>query len=117
VDEELDVRYEDGSLAVIEVKGSSTPLRDLSDRIKQQRKVGAVLLGARVDGRVQLVLNIDQGLVERGLDASRVIREIAQLVSGGGGGRPDFAEAGGRAPEKLGEALDAGQELLVAALS
>jgi alanyl-tRNA synthetase len=117
VEEDLVVRYEDASVAVIEVKGSSTPLRDLSDRIKQQKKIGAVLLGARVDGRVQLVLNIDKGLVERGLDASRVIREIASLVGGGGGGRPDFAEAGGREPEKLGDALDAGQQLLVAALS
>ena len=104
-------------MAVIEVKESATPLRDLSDRIKQQKKVGAVLLGARVDGRVQLVLNIDKALVEQGLDASQVIREIARLVNGGGGGRPDFAEAGGREPEKLGEALDAGQELLVAALA
>ena len=116
-EEDLVVRYEDGSVAVIEVKGSTTPLRDLSDRIKQQKKVGAVLLGARIDGRVQLVLNIDKGLVERGLDAVQVIREIAPLVGGGGGGRPDFAEAGGREPEKLGDALDAGQELLVAALS
>jgi alanyl-tRNA synthetase len=116
-EEELVVRYEDASVAVIEVKESATPLRDLSDRIRQQRKVGAVLLGARIDGRVQLVLNIDKGLVDRGLDASRVIREIAQVVKGGGGGRPDFAEAGGREPEKLGDALDAGQELLVAALS
>jgi alanyl-tRNA synthetase len=116
-EEDLVVRYEDSSVAVIEVKGSTTPLRDLSDRIKQQKKVGAVLLGARIDGRVQLVLNIDKGLVDRGLDATQVIREIARLVGGGGGGRPDFAEAGGREPEKLGEALDAGQELLVAALS
>ena len=116
-EEDLVVRYEDASVAVIEVKESAMPLRDLSDRIKQQRKVGAVLLGARVDGRVQLVLNIDKGLVDRGLDASQVIRKIAQVVKGGGGGRPDFAEAGGREPEKLGDALDAGQELLVAALS
>jgi alanyl-tRNA synthetase len=115
--EELDVRYEDERVAVIEVKESAIPLRDLSDRIKQQRKVGAVLLGARVDGRVQLVLSIDKGLVERGLDAAQVIRQIAQVVKGGGGGRPDFAEAGGREPEKLGEALDAGQELLLSALS
>jgi alanyl-tRNA synthetase len=116
-EEEIVVRYEDGSVAVIEVVGSTTPLRDLSDRIKQQKKVGAVLLGARIDGRAQLVLSIDKGLVARGLDAAQVIREIARLVNGGGGGRPDFAEAGGREPEKLGEALDAGQEILVAALS
>ena len=116
-EDDLVVRYEDRSVAVIEVKESATPLRDLSDRIKQQKKVGAVLLGARIDGRVQLVLNIDKGLVEKGLDATQVIREIAKLVKGGGGGRADFAEAGGREPEKLGDALDAGQELLVAALS
>jgi len=116
-EDDLDVRYEDTSVAVIEVKHSATPLRDLSDRIRRQRKFGAVLLGARVDGRVQLVLNIDKDLVGRGLDAAHVIREIAGLVGGGGGGRADFAEAGGRDPEKLGDALDAGQELLVAALS
>ena len=116
-EEQLEVRYEDERVAVIEVKESAVPLRDLSDRIKQQRKVGAVLLGTRVDGRVQLVLSIDKGLVDQGLDAAQVIRQIAQVVKGGGGGRPDFAEAGGREPEKLGEALDAGQELLVAALS
>jgi alanyl-tRNA synthetase len=116
-EEQLEVPYEDDRVAVIEVKESTVPLRDLSDRIKQQRKVGAVLLGARVDGRVQLVLSIDKPLVDQGLDAAQVIRQIAQVVKGGGGGRPDFAEAGGREPEKLGEALDAGQELLVAALS
>jgi alanyl-tRNA synthetase len=116
-EEALEVRYEDEHVAVIEVKESGTPLRDLSDRIKHQRKVEAVLLGARVDGRVQLVLNLDKALVDRGLDAAQVIREIARLVGGGGGGRADFAEAGGREPEKLGEALDAGQELLVSALS
>jgi len=103
-------------VAVIEVKESSAPLRDLSDRIRQQRKVGAVLLGARIDGRAQLVLNLDKSLVERGLDATQVIREIARHVSGGGG-RPDFAAAGGKDPEKLGEALDAGQQLLVDALA
>jgi alanyl-tRNA synthetase len=115
--EDLDVRYEDEQVAVIEVRESSAPLRDLSDRIRQQRKVGAVLLGARIDGRAQLVLNLDKSLVERGLDATQVIREIARHVSGGGGGRPDFAEAGGKDPEKLGEALDAGQQLLVDALA
>jgi alanyl-tRNA synthetase len=114
--EEEVVRYADDRVAVIEVKGSETPLRDLADRIRQQRKVGAVLLGARADGRVQLVLNLDKGLVERGLDAVQLIRAIARVVNGGGGGRPDFAEAGGREPEKLGEALDEGRALLVAAI-
>jgi alanyl-tRNA synthetase len=114
---DLDVRYEDGSVVVIEVKGGAGSLRDLSDRIRRQRKVGAVLLGARVDGRAQLVLSLDKSLVGERLDAVRVIREIASHVKGGGGGRADFAEAGGRDPERLDEALRAGQELLVSALS
>src|SRR5262249_8881512 len=80
---------------------------DLSDRIKQQKKVAAVLLGQQLDGRVQLVLNLDKTLVDRGLDATRVIREIAGLVGGGGGGRPDFAEAGRRGPEERGGRPDA----------
>ena len=114
---DLDVRYEDGRVVVIEVKGAAGSLRDLSDRIRQQRKVEAVLLGARHDGRAQLVLSIDKGLVEHGLDASQVIRAIAGHIKGGGGGRADFAEAGGRDPERLDDALRAGQELLVSALS
>ncbi len=85
---ELSVRYEDGSIAVIEVKGHSGPLRDLSDRERQRRKVQAVLIGAVVDGRAQLVLNLDRDAVDRGVDASKVIREIAGLIGGGGGGRP-----------------------------
>ena len=104
-EDELDVRYEDASVAVIEVKQSATPLRDLSDRIRQQKKVGAVLLGARVDGRVQLVLNIDKGLVERGLDAAagdprdRRARQRRGRRSGGlrRGRRPRAREARRRA--------------------
>jgi alanyl-tRNA synthetase len=115
-DVELAVRYEDEGIAVIEVRGHSGPLRDLSDRERQRRKALAVLMGAVVDGRAQLVLNLDRDAVDRGLDATTLIREIAQLIGGGGGGRPDLAEAGGKRPEKLGEALEAGQASLVAAL-
>ena len=76
-----------------------------------------MLLGARVDGRVQLVLNIDKGLVERGLDAAEVIREIAGLVSGGGGGgrtspRPAVASQRSSATRST-----RARRLLVAALS
>src|SRR5262249_37560114 len=76
---DLDVRYEDGNVAVIEVKGYDGPLRDLSDRIRQQRKVDAVLLGARVDGRVQLVLTLDKGVVDPAAHALHAIRAIPPL--------------------------------------
>ena len=116
-EEDLVVRYEDASVAVIEVKESATPLGTCPTGSSSSGRWAPSSSVRASTARVQLVLNIDKGLVDRGLDASQVIREIAQVVKGGGGGRPDFAEAGGREPEKLGDALDAGQELLVAALS
>ena len=66
----------------------------------QENVPAAVVLGAREDGRVHLVVNIDRSLEERGLDAVKVVREAAALVGGGGGGRPTMARAGGRDPEQ-----------------
>jgi alanyl-tRNA synthetase len=92
-------------------------LLDLSDRLKQRAAPAAVVLGSREDGRVHLVANFDRTLEERGLDAVAVIREAAQLVGGGGGGRPTMARAGGRDPEKLAEALSTAERLILDALA
>ena len=75
------------------------------------------MLGAREDGRVHLVANFDSSLPERGLNASEVVKEAAGVVGGGGGGRPTMAQAGGRDPEKLAEALAAAERAILAALS
>src|SRR3712207_8837121 len=58
-----------------------------------------------------------KGAVERGVDASAIVREAASVVGGGGGGRPDMAQAGGRDPQRLDEALDAARSAGVAALT
>jgi alanyl-tRNA synthetase len=87
-----------------------------SDRIKQERPPAAVVLGASDDGRVHLVANFDHSLEGR-LDAVAVIRVAAAEVGGGGGGRPTMARAGGRNPEKLGEALAKAEEALRKALA
>jgi alanyl-tRNA synthetase len=117
-DESVTIRHEDGTLLVAEASGlAGGELRDLSDRLKQQRKAAVVLVGARVDGRVALVLNVDKPLADRGVHAGELIREIAAVVGGGGGGRPTLAEAGGREPEKLGDALDAGKDAILAKLA
>jgi alanyl-tRNA synthetase len=87
-----------------------------SDRIKQERAPAAVVLGSSEDGRVHLVANFDRSLEGR-LDAVAVIREAAAEVGGGGGGRPTMARAGGRNPEKLGEALAKAEEALRRALT
>ena len=75
------------------------------------------MLGTREDGRVHLVVSIDRSLEERGIDAVQVVRQAAALVGGGGGGRPTMARAGGKDPEKLGEALAEAEKALLDALS
>ena len=92
-------------------------LLDLSDRVKQKAAPAAVVLGAREDGRVHLVANFDQSVADRGVSANDVVRAAAALVGGGGGGRPTMARAGGREPEKLGEALAAAEQALLEALA
>jgi alanyl-tRNA synthetase len=84
--------------------------------VKQKHAPAVVVLGSREDGRVHLVANFDPSAVERGLDASDVVRLAAAVVGGGGGGRPTMARAGGREPEKLPEALAAAEQALVARL-
>ncbi len=74
------------------------------------------MLGSRENGNVHLVANFDQAVAQR-LSAGDVVREIAPIVGGGGGGRPTMARAGGKDPEKLPEALDRARELIAAALA
>jgi alanyl-tRNA synthetase len=114
---EVTFRDEANGIVVAEVtavKGSA--LRDLSDRIRRSKKASAVLLGSVDDGRVYLVVNVDPGLVERGVDAVSVAREAAKKIQGGGGGRPDLAEAGGKNPEGLSEAFEVAKNQIAAAL-
>jgi alanyl-tRNA synthetase len=112
------IRARDGEVVVVETTGvSGGALRDLSDRIRQQERAGAVLLGSTDDGRAYLVFNVDQALADRGVDAVALAREAAKRIGGGGGGRPTLAEAGGRNPEGLGEALDAARTALLAQLA
>jgi alanyl-tRNA synthetase len=106
-----------GSVLVAQVKGTKgAELRDLSDRLKQQEKVDAVLLGAVDNGKVFLVFNFTNALPERGIDAVALVREVAPTIGGGGGGRPTLAEAGGKHPEKLALALDAAKDSLLGKL-
>jgi alanyl-tRNA synthetase len=113
-------RNQAGGVEVIVMElGESTPddMLELSDRLKQRHAPAAVVLGARENGRVHLVVNLDRSLEERGLDAVALVREAAALMGGGGGGRPTMARAGGRDPEKLPDALAQAEKALIAALS
>ena len=103
-------------IAEIENANADT-LLEVSDREKQRRSPAAVVLGARENGRVHLVANFDPSAVERGANASDIVKAAAAVVGGGGGGRPTMARAGGRDPEKLGEALAQAEQALREALS
>ena len=80
-------------------------LRDISDTVRQKLGDAVVMLGSATDGRVHLVANVAPTVVERGVKAAELVRAAAPIVGGGGGGRDTLAQAGGKEPEKLDEAL------------
>lgn len=79
-------------------------LRDTVDRLKDRLGSGVVVLGAAEGDKVRLVAGVTKDLTNR-IAAGELIRSVAEQVGGKGGGRPDFAQAGGSRPEALDEAL------------
>ena len=72
-------------------------LRGLSDSLRDRLGSGVVVLASENDGKVTLVVSVTKDLTSR-VQAGRLVKELAPIVGGGGGGRPDFAEAGGKDP-------------------
>ncbi len=85
-------------------------LRDLADSVLDKAGSGVVLLGMAHDGKVNFVCKVAKADVKRGLHAGKIIKAAAQAAGGNGGGRPDMAQAGGKEPEKLADALKAGAD-------
>ncbi len=107
----------ESDVVLVEAKGAKGgQLRDLSDRLRQQEKAAGVIVGSVDDGRAYLVVNLDDSLVGRGLDAAQLVQELGRHIGGGGGGRPTLAEAGGKNPAGLRDALEAGKRAIAAAL-
>jgi alanyl-tRNA synthetase len=103
----------EGDVLLVEVKGlKGGPLRDFSDRIRQQEKAAGAIVASSDDGRAFLVVNFDDALVARGLDAVQVVRELGPHIGGSGGGKPTLAEAGGKNPGGIAAALSAASELV-----
>jgi alanyl-tRNA synthetase len=98
-------------------------LKTGADRIKQKCGSAAVLFGVAAGGadgaerKALLLAAMSDDLVKKGLKAGDLVREIAKIVAGGGGGPPTMAQAGGKAPEKLPEALAAGHAWIVQRLA
>jgi alanyl-tRNA synthetase len=114
---EIVYRDESNGIVVAEVESlKGSDLKDLSDRIRQSKQADAVLLGSIDEGRAYLVVNLDRALVDKGIDAVHVARKAAQKIGGGGGGRSDLAEAGGKNPEGLAEAYEVAKSEIASAL-
>ncbi len=89
-------------------------LRSLRDQVRDRRGSGIGVFGCESKGRVQFRGAVSKDLVSAGYHAGNLIREVAKIAGGGGGGRPDFAQAGGKNPERLDEALAKVKELVAA---
>jgi alanyl-tRNA synthetase len=114
---DFEIVENEGGVVLAEAKSlKGGALRDLSDRLRQQEKAAGVIVGSVDDGRVYLVVNLDESLVGRGLDASKLVRDLGKHIEGGGGGRPTLGEAGGKNPAGLRSALEAGKQAIAAAL-
>jgi alanyl-tRNA synthetase len=84
---------------------SGGDLRNLADSLRSKLKSGVVVLGSVSDSKVTLLTAVTKDLLDR-VSASSLIAKLAPIVGGKGGGKPDLAQAGGKDPDKLGEALD-----------
>jgi alanyl-tRNA synthetase len=95
------------TVVVAEVPGANpNRMRQLIDQVRKRTNPTAVFLATReAENKVVLVAGLSRELVEQGLSAGNWVREVAPVVGGGGGGKPDLAQAGGKQPEHLPEAL------------
>ena len=87
-------------------------LRDLGDQLKEKLGEGVILLASVNDGKVSLMATATDGAMKQGAHAGNLIKAVAKLVGGGGGGRPNMAQAGGKNPAGVEDALKAAKEAL-----
>ena len=86
-------------------------MRGLIDQLRKKAAPVAVLLASREgDDKVTIVAGLSRDLVDQGGDAGKWVGGVARLLGGGGGGRPDMAQAGGKRPEQLPKALEAARQ-------
>ena len=106
----MDKVIEIGGVKVLSVEIPETDgneLRTLGDELKNKLGEGLIFLASAKDGKVNLVAMATDGAVKAGVHAGNLIKTVAPIVGGGGGGRPNMAQAGGKLPDKIGQAVDA----------
>lgn len=100
-------------LLAMKVEGvEMNELRNLGDQLKKDTDDGVVVLASQVDGKVNLMVMAGESAVKKGAHAGNIVKAIAGFVGGGGGGRPNMAQAGGKKPEGIDKALLAAKTAL-----
>ncbi len=115
----LDKAKKIGDVTVVIGELPHVPVEKLRGQIDWLRKKTDTLiavLGTRNDSKVQLISAVDDKLIKQGVSAGKLIRQIAQIVGGGGGGKDHLAQAGGKLPEKLPQALESAEKIIRDAL-
>jgi alanyl-tRNA synthetase len=109
----------DGARVLVSAVEVSDPkaLLGIADRLRGKLQQAAIVLGSVADDRVHLVASVAPELVQRGVHAGSVVKVAAELVGGGGGGRDTLAQAGGRDPERLPQALERARAAIESALA
>ncbi len=103
----------DSSIIVGKLSGATIEqAREAIDMLKKKAQSAAIVLGFDEEGKVTLISGVTNDLVEKGFSAGDIMKAIAPLVDGGGGGRPQMAQAGGKKPEKIDEALKRASEII-----
>ncbi len=105
----MDQVKEAGGVKVLAVRADGVDmngLRNLGDSLKEKLGEGVIVIASVLDGKVNLMATATNGAMEKGAHAGNLIKAIAGLVGGGGGGRPNMAQAGGKNPEGVDAALE-----------
>lgn len=90
---------------MIEMSSSADEMKDFMEQASTHFHSGVLVLAGTHEGRCNIVIRVSDDFVKKGIQAQTLVKEIAPLIEGSGGGRPQQAQAGGKAPEKVGEAL------------
>ncbi|WP_287907290.1 alanine--tRNA ligase [Chloroflexus sp.] len=100
-------------LLAAEVEADSVErLREMGEYLRDKLGSAVIVLGAQINGKPQLLTIVTSDLVKRGLNAVHIVKPLAAIVGGGGGGRPEIAQAGGRNPDRLAAAITAAVDVL-----
>ncbi len=105
--EKKTIKIGDANMLSVDIPGASAEtLRNLADKFKAEHPNAIAVFGTVKDGQAILIASVADELVKRGINAGEIVKKISSITGGNGGGRPTMAQAGGKNPEKLSEALD-----------